>query len=74
VPDGKVRNGYDQMRKNSKIHAIESGSTDHIPPPKNTRKSRNSLEFRDLSVAGAEGFEPSARGFGVDVGKALASI
>ena len=25
-------------------------------------------------MAGAEGFEPSARGFGVDVGKALANI
>ncbi|MDE6838320.1 MAG: hypothetical protein K2P33_07960 [Acutalibacter sp.] len=62
------------MRKNSKIHAIGRDSADRIPPPRNTRKSRNSKEFRDLSVAGAEGFEPSARGFGVDVEKALAGI
>ena len=74
MPDGKVRNGCDQIRKNSKIHAIESGSTDRIPPPKNTRKARNSKEFRAKSVAGAEGFEPSARGFGVDVEKASADI
>ncbi len=59
VPDGKVRNGYDQMRKNSKIHAIGSDFKDRIPPLQNTRKSRNSKEFRDLSVAGAEGFEPT---------------
>ena len=26
------------------------------------------------ALAGAEGFEPSARGFGVDVGKTLADI
>ncbi|WP_217960079.1 hypothetical protein [Acutalibacter muris] len=62
------------MRKKRKIHAIESGSTDRSPPPQNTRKSRNPKEFRDLSVAGAEGFEPSARGFGVDVEKASAEI
>ena len=62
------------MRKKRKIHAIESGNPDRIPQPQSTRKSRNSKEFRDLSVAGAEGFEPSARGFGVDVEKALADI
>ena len=74
MPDGKVRNGYEQIRKKSKIHAIGSGIVDRSPPPQNTRKSQNSKEFRDLSVAGAEGFEPSARGFGVDVGKTLADI
>ena len=58
------------MRKKRKIHAIESGSTDRSPPPQNTRKARDSKEFRAISVAGAEGFEPSARGFGVDVEKA----
>ena len=62
------------MRKKSKIHAIKSGSTDRSPPLQNTRKARNSKEFRALSVAGAEGFEPSARGFGVDVEKAWANI
>ena len=74
MPDGKVRNGYDQIRKKRKIHAIESGIVDRIPPPQNTRKARNSKEFRAMSLAGAEGFEPSARGFGVDVEKALADI
>ena len=74
MPDGKVRNGYDQIRKKRKIHAIESGIVDRIPPPKNTRKARNSKEFRAKSLAGAEGFEPSARGFGVDVEKAWANI
>ena len=74
MPDGKVRNGYDQIRKKRKIHAIESGIVDRIPPPQNTRKARNSKEFRAKSVAGAEGLEPSARGFGVDVEKALAGI
>ena len=69
------------MRKKRKMHAIESGTIDRIPPPQNTRKSRNSKEFRDLSdlpeamsLAGAEGFEPSARGFGVDVEKTSADI
>ncbi len=62
------------MRKNSKMHAIVSDSKDRIPPPQNTRKARNSKEFRAMSVAGAEGFEPSARGFGVDVEKASADI
>ena len=74
MPDGKVRNGCDQMRKNSKMHAIVSDSKDRIPPPQNTRKARNSKEFRAISVAGAEGFEPSARGFGVDVENASADI
>ena len=74
MPDGKVRNGYDQIRKKRKIHALESGIVDRIPPPKNTRKARNSKEFRAKSVAGAEGFEPSARGFGVDVKKAFADV
>ena len=62
------------MRKKRKIHAIESGSTDRSPPPQNTRKARNSKEFRAISVAGAEGLEPSARGFGVDVEKTSADI
>ena len=62
------------MRKNSKMHAIVSDSKDRIPPPQNTRKARNSKEFRAMSVAGAEGFEPSARGFGVDVEKTSADI
>ena len=62
------------MRKKRKIYAIESGTIDRTPPPQNTRKARNSKEFRAKSVAGAEGFEPSARGFGVDVGKTLADI
>ena len=62
------------MRKKSKMHTIESGTIDRTPPSQNTRKSRNSKEFRDLSVAGAEGFEPSARGFGVDVEKTSADI
>ena len=64
------------MRKKRKMHAIESGTMNRIPPPQNTRKARNSLEFRALSdlpeatsLAGAEGFEPSARSFGVDVEK-----
>jgi hypothetical protein len=74
VPDGKVRNGCEQIRKNGKIHAQGSGNPDRIPPPQNTRKARNSKEFRAKSVAGAEGFEPSARGFGVDVEKASADI
>ena len=74
MPDGKVRNGYDQMRKSGKIHATESGTMNRIPLPKNTKKARNSKEFRAMSVAGAEGFEPSARGFGVDVEKAWANI
>ena len=74
MPDGKVRNGYDQIRKKRKIHAIESGTIDRTQPPPNTRKARNSKEFRAKSVAGAEGFEPSARGFGVDVEKASADI
>ena len=74
MPDGKVRNGCDQMRKNSKMHAIVSDSKDRIPPPQNTRKARDSKEFRAMSVAGAEGLEPSARGFGVDVEKASADI
>ena len=56
MPDGKVRNGYDQIRKKRKIHAIESGIVDRIPPPKNTRKARNSKGFRAKSLAGAEGF------------------
>ncbi|NBI18934.1 hypothetical protein, partial [Neglectibacter sp. 59] len=64
VPNGKVRNGYDQIRKKRKIHAIESGTVNRKSPPQNTRKARNSKEFRAKSVAGAEGFEPSARGFG----------
>ncbi|WP_289301295.1 hypothetical protein, partial [Sporofaciens musculi] len=59
---------------NSKIHAPGGGNPDRIPPPQNTRKARNSKEFRAKSVAGAEGFEPSARGFGVDVEKAWADI
>ena len=62
------------MRKKRKIHAIGSDIVDRIPPPQNTRKARNSKEFRAKSLAGAEGFEPSARGFGVDVGKTLADI
>jgi len=62
------------MRKNSKMHAIVSDSKDRIPPPQNTRKARDSKEFRAMSVAGAEGLEPSARGFGVDVEKASADI
>ena len=62
------------MRKKRKIYAIESGTIDRTPPPQNTRKARNSKEFRAKSVGGAEGFEPSARGFGVDVGKTLADI
>ena len=74
MPDGKVRNGYDQIRKKRKIHAIESDIVDRIPPPQNTRNARNSKEFRAKSLAGAEGFEPSARGFGVDVEKASADI
>ena len=74
MPDGKVRNGYDQIRKKRKIHAIESGIVDRSPPPQNTRKARNSKKFRAKSVAGAEGFEPSARGFGVDVEKTSADI
>ncbi|MEY8313377.1 hypothetical protein AALA61_15715 [Oscillospiraceae bacterium 42-9] len=46
-----------------------------IPPNlKLLPSNRKHLEFRDLSVAGAEGFEPSARGFGVDVEKAWANI
>ena len=64
------------MRKKSKIHAIGRDIVDRIPPPQNTRKARDSKEFRALSdlpeatsLAGAEGFEPSARGFGVDVEK-----
>ena len=52
------------MRKNSKIHAIESDTIDRTPPPQNTRKAQNSKEFRAKSLAGAEGLEPSARGFG----------
>ena len=59
------------MRKKRKIYAIESGTIDRTPPPQNTRKARNSKGFRAKSLAGAEGFEPSARGFGVDVGKRL---
>ena len=62
------------MRKKRKIYAIESGTIDRTPPPQNTRKARNSKEFRAKSVAGAEGFEPSARGFGVDVKKAFADV
>ena len=58
VPDGKARNGWHRMREKRKIRTIKSGSIDRIPPPQNMRKSRNSEEFRDLSVAGAEGFEP----------------
>ena len=74
MPDGKVRNRYDQIRKKRKTHAIESDIVDRIPPPQNTRKARNSKGFRAKSLAGAEGFEPSARGFGVDVEKAWANI
>ena len=74
MPDGKVRNGCEQIRKNGKIHAQGSGNPDRIPPPQNTRKARNSKGFRAKSVAGAEGFEPSARGFGVDVKKAFADV
>ena len=74
MPDGKVRNGYGQIRKKRKIHTIESGTIDRTQPPPTTRKARNSKEFRAKSVAGAEGFEPSARGFGVDVEKASADI
>ena len=74
MPDGKVRNGYDQIRKKRKTHAIESDIVDRIPPPQNTRKARNSKGFRAKSLAGAEGFEPSARGFGVDVENASADI
>ena len=62
------------MRRKSKIYAIENGKVDRMSPPQNTRKARNSKEFRAKSVAGAEGFEPSARGFGVDVEKAWADI
>ena len=62
------------MRKKRKIYAIESGTIDRTPPPQNTRKARNSKGFRAKSLAGAEGFEPSARGFGVDVENALADI
>ena len=62
------------MRKNSKIYAKVSNTPDRTPSPQNTRKARNSKEFRAKSVAGAEGLEPSARGFGVDVEKALAGI
>ena len=62
------------MRKSGKIHAIGSDIVDRSLPPQNTRKARNSKEFRAMSVAGAEGFEPSARGFGVDVEKPLTDI
>ena len=60
--------------KKRKIHTIESDTIDRTPPPQNTRKARNSKEFRAKSLAGAEGFEPSARGFGVDVGNTSVGI
>jgi hypothetical protein len=43
--------------------------------PQNAKKARNSglfsylHHFWQVNLAGAEGLEPSARGFGVDVGK-----
>ncbi len=63
-----------RYEKKRKIHAIESGIVDRMPPIPKHEKARNSKEFRAKSLAGAEGFEPSARGFGVDVEKASADI
>ncbi len=65
------------MRPDTKKQQNARKREQHFRPhttTQNMRKSRNSKEFRDLSVAGAEGFEPSARGFGVDVEKAWANI
>ena len=60
-------------KKEQNIRHRERHSKPQAAAPKH-EKARNSKEFRAKSVAGAEGFEPSARGFGVDVGKTLADI
>ena len=64
APDAKMKH---KTRKTE-------GCTRPHTTTQNTREARNSKEFRAKSVAGAEGFEPSARGFGVDVEKASADI
>ena len=50
-------------KKEQNIRHRERHSKPQAAAPKH-EKARNSKEFRAKSVAGAEGFEPSARGFG----------
>ncbi len=58
--------------------SINKGNPDRVPSTKKTEKApkNGGLEpiLGAISVAGAEGLEPSARGFGVDVEKLATSI
>jgi len=54
--------------------STNKGNPDRAPPTKSTEKTPKNGGLKPIlgavSVAGAEGLEPSARGFGVDVEKA----
>ena len=61
---GTVENGSNQMRK-PRVRTKTNPKTMQHMQKENRQKPRVSAGF----VAGAEGLEPSARGFGVDVGE-----
>ena len=49
------------------IEALKFGPFDRVPNLNRKRKTAQTQCLSRFSVAGAEGLEPSARGFGVDV-------
>ena len=67
VADGIVTNVYQQKRNWRPIWASKCGEADQVPRRKSIRKTAQTAWLSRFSVAGAEGLEPSARGFGVDV-------
>ncbi len=73
-----VSSGTKQKRKMERFWSINKGTPDRAPPTKNTAKApkNGGLEpiLGAVLVAGAEGLEPSARGFGVDVGRHSTNI
>ena len=56
------------MPNKPQFAALKPGKSDRAPTSKSIRKTAQPAWLRRFSVAGAEGLEPSARGFGVDVG------
>ena len=56
---------------NAQIEHQNAGKHTNVPAGKIQEKRLKPAWLSRFSLAGAEGLEPSARGFGVDVGKTL---
>ena len=67
--DGTVVTGCRRMRNSPRFCASKCGKTDVRRPRKRKEKALKPSGFKAFPVAGAEGLEPSARGFGAAVGK-----